>query len=1154
MKHLRITVLIAFSIVIAGVMALLLPPQGEVEAAISSGTDGATTLLAPQAAPPMTPTIALQPIGTYETGIFDESAAEIVAHDPLSQTLYVVNGEDDTIDVVDITDPTAPTRTRQIDVSTYGDGPNSADFYSDTVAGGLLAVAVEGEEVNTPGTVAFFDREGDFVYSVTVGVLPDLVTFTPDGSKVLVANEGEPNDEYTIDPEGSVSIVSVGATSATVETADFTAFNGQKQALIDSGVRIFGGVETFTVTAYSDTDPAALTLYGNVQADWENGWLTIYTGDDPVAYQIDGVVTKTDTLTLTTDFDGDTNTDVLTDTGTVNIHTAKSTVAQDLEPEYIAVSPISPTIAWVTLQENNAVAVVDIANSSVVTVTALGFKDHSLAGNGLDASDEDGCINIAEWPLLGMYQPDAIASYEADGSTYYVTANEGDSREYDYLNEEVGIDDTVLDSDVFSATIQNEENLGELATTNTLGDTDGDGDFDVLYSYGARSFSIWADDGSRKYDSGDDLEQLTAARYPQDFNSDNDENDSFDKRSDNKGPEPEAITTGVIDGRTYAFIGLERMGGIAVYDVTDPTAPFLVWYVNSRHFGGDAEAGTAGDLGPEGFKFIPADESPTGTDLLAVANEVSGSTTIYEITKDKDIPYQLTVLHTNDIHGRVDEWESWGSVYGGSARIATTVNQFRDLQENVLLLDAGDQFQGTLYYRLFKADIVTVTMNALGYDAMAIGNHEFDDGPGELARLIDGSSFPVLSANIDASDEPQLVGKIAPSTVITRSGEPIGIVGLTTPETENISSPGDNVIFSDTTTSAQTAVDELKAQGIDKIIALTHQGYNEDVALAEAVSGLDVIVGGHSHTYLHTRDEDSGDYPTVVEAPDGDPVLVVTANEWGKYLGYLDVTFDVSGTVSSYSGYPILMDNSVAQDPTVQAIITPTYKVPVQELMNTYVGTTTVELPLSVGGERICRSRECLLGNLVTDAMLWKVNTLNPDDLYDVALQNGGGLRAPIDAGKVSVGEVLEVLPFGNTIATFEITGTHVISALESGVSKVGGTSGTGRFPQVAGLRYTYDPNEEIGSRIISVEVLSGTSYIPLDENAVYRVVTNNFMRGGGDGYDMFADFAIDPYDGGPPLEDAVMDYLAEFSPVTPELEGRITVCNKVFLPLVMRD
>ncbi len=509
----------------------------------------------------------------------------------------------------------------------------------------------------------------------------------------------------------------------------------------------------------------------------------------------------------------------------------------------------------------------------------------------------------------------------------------------------------------------------------------------------------------------------------------------------------------------------------------------------------------------------------------------------------------ITILHTNDVHGHVDEWESWGAMYGGAPRLATKIKEIRAANDNVLLLDAGDQFMGTLFYRLFKADIITETMNALGYDAMAVGNHEFDDGPSELARLADGADFPILSANINVTAEPLLNGKIKPSTVITLSGEPIGIVGLTTPETENISSPGPNVTFSDTVTSLQAAVDDLTAQGINKIIALTHVGYDHDLTLAQQVSGVDVIVGGHSHTFLYTPpDGAAGPYPTEVVAPNGDPVLIVTDFEWAKYLGHLDVVFDASGVVSSYSGNPILMDTSVLTDATVDALLEP-YRAEVEALRNTYVGTSTVEIPISVGGKRICRFGECRMGNLVADAMLWKINSINPDDPYDIAIQNGGGLRAPIDAGPISVGEVLEVLPFGNTIATFEITGTHIITALENGVSRYPPRE-DGRFPQVAGMRYTWNPNKPAGSRIESVTVFNGTAYVPLQEDAVYKVVTNNFMRTGGDGYTVFEDYAIDPYDAGPPLDQAVMDYIEAFSPIAPAIEGRITGPDIVVYPL----
>ena len=309
-----------------------------------------------------------------------------------------------------------------------------------------------------------------------------------------------------------------------------------------------------------------------------------------------------------------------------------ASVAEDLEPEYITVSRNSLT-AWVTLQENNAIAEIDIRSGEVTSITSLGLKDHSVAGNGLDASNRDDEINIATWPVFGMYQPDSIASYQVRGQTFLVTANEGDSRDYDGFSEEERVKDLTLDPTAFpdAATLQENENLGRLKTTNVNGDTDDDGDFDQIFSYGTRSFSIWTADGDLVFDSGDDIAQITASALPDDFNSNNDENDSFDARSDDKGTEPEAVVLAKIRGQTYAFIGLERMGGIMIYDVTDPAAPVFVDYVSNRDFAGDAEAGTAGDLGPEGMTFISGEDSPTGHPLLVVANEVSGTTTVFKI-------------------------------------------------------------------------------------------------------------------------------------------------------------------------------------------------------------------------------------------------------------------------------------------------------------------------------------------------------------------------------------------------------------------------------------------------------------------------------------------------------------------------------------------
>ncbi|MGJ8654074.1 MAG: choice-of-anchor I family protein [Opitutaceae bacterium] len=322
-----------------------------------------------------------------------------------------------------------------------------------------------------------------------------------------------------------------------------------------------------------------------------------------------------------------------------------TTIAQDLEPEYIAIDS-KDHFAYVACQENNALLKIDLKRKQVEAVYGLGYKNHAELGNALDASDKDDAVRIANWPVKGLFMPDSIAAYEVGKTTYIVTANEGDGREYEFENsegddeisfiDESRVKDLDLDPSAFPLgdELKEDENLGRLTVLTTQGDLDGDGDFDELYSFGARSFSIFSDEGALVFDSGDFIETYLAENFPDDFNSDNDENDTADSRSDAKGPEPEALTIGEIDGRSYAFVGLERMGGIMTFDITDPTAVSFVDYFNNRDFAGDAEDGTAGDLGPEGLEFIPANQSPNGRPLLLVAYEVSGTTTVYEILAD----------------------------------------------------------------------------------------------------------------------------------------------------------------------------------------------------------------------------------------------------------------------------------------------------------------------------------------------------------------------------------------------------------------------------------------------------------------------------------------------------------------------------------------
>ena len=518
--------------------------------------------------------IELRLIGSHQpdADVFDESAAEIVAHDTINQRLFVVNALASSIDVLDISDPSQPSLINTIDATEEGADANSVAVYEGTVA-----VAIEAEDTQAPGKVVFYNALSlEKLAEAQVGALPDMVVFTRDGQKLLVANEGEPSDDYLTDPEGSVSIINLanGLDNLSVTTANFSAFEADKEALMAQGLRIFG---------------------------------------------------------------------------------PNASLAQDLEPEYIAISPDN-TRAWVALQENNAVAELDLTSDQISAIVPLGFKNHQLLGNELDASNRDERINIRNWPIYGMYQPDSMASYSFNGTTYYITANEGDARDYDAWTEEFRIGDLRLNTEAFpdAAQLQADDQLGRLLITSTLGVSNPDvcapselrADVDAvedhvenvceyssLFSYGARSFSIWREDSQLMYDSGSEFEQITARRQPSYFNSNNDEN-SFESRSDDKGPEPEAVTVGRINGQVFAFIGLERVGGIMVYDVTNPQKPTFVQYLNNRDFTvsqEDLEAGLGGDLGPEGMAFIAGEDSPIDSPLLVVGNEVSGTTSIYAI-------------------------------------------------------------------------------------------------------------------------------------------------------------------------------------------------------------------------------------------------------------------------------------------------------------------------------------------------------------------------------------------------------------------------------------------------------------------------------------------------------------------------------------------
>lgn len=938
----------------------------------------------------------LQPLGTYETGIFDESAAEIPAYDPKSKRLFVVKATEAEVDVLDISNPKNPTLDFSIDVSPYGGGANSVAVNQN----GVVAVAIEAEVKQQGGSVVFFNRNGNFLSKVNVGSLPDMLTFTPDGQKVLVANEGEPTDNYRSDPRGTISIIDIsdGARNVTQENvtnARFADFNSREEELIAKGVRIFGpeanvprdlepeyiAVSPDGATAFAtlqennafavidieageiadilplgykdhsrgqptlsqfDFRPGQLPTLGTTEAgleiklgglsglwfegiDEETGNLKFVTVPDrgpngaptdvnedgveerpfalpdyqariirfelnentdrianlseilltqqngttpisglpniegidevpvdlngnplrydPLGADLEGIVVNpndgsfwvvdeyrpsiynfdtdgvlinrfvpvgtaalaeqaegtfgTETLpaeyvnrrpnrgfeavALDTDNEilysfiqtplanpdrdasdnsnvirilgidpedgtpmaeyvyllegttfGDAKVDKIGDAvyagdgkflvserdsstsetakkfifeidlkGATNLLdddapniprnftleqlTASELIQRGIQPVDKMKITNLPSLGYLAGDKPEGLTLLPDGRIAVLNDNDFGLLDEVIPvdgtvplnpepvpivlglidfaeGNTIDVSNEDGGINLKNWPIFGMYQPDAIESFESDGKTYYITANEGDARDYEGFSEEARVGDLEieLDSDVFSNTarLKAEDALGRLTITNTKGDLDGDGDFDQLYAFGGRSFSIWDEFGNLVYDSSDDFEKLTAELFPDDFNSTNDDNDSFDSRSDDKGPEPEGVTIGVVGDITYAFIGLERIGGIMVYDVSNPKEPKFVKYVNNRKFDGNAEAGTAGDLGPEGLKFISAEDSPNGQALLVAANEVSGSTTIYQVSETR-------VVRGNDGPNPIEGGADDGRVNGG---------------------------------------------------------------------------------------------------------------------------------------------------------------------------------------------------------------------------------------------------------------------------------------------------------------------------------------------------------------------------------------------------------------------------------------------------------------------------------------------------------
>ncbi|OCJ37967.1 5'-nucleotidase C-terminal domain-containing protein [Agrobacterium tumefaciens] len=509
--------------------------------------------------------------------------------------------------------------------------------------------------------------------------------------------------------------------------------------------------------------------------------------------------------------------------------------------------------------------------------------------------------------------------------------------------------------------------------------------------------------------------------------------------------------------------------------------------------------------------------------------------------------YELNILHINDFHSRIEsinkfdstcsaEEEGKNECFGGAARLLTAINQTRDALKaqgkNVLLLNAGDNFQGSLFYTTYKGTVEAEVLNAMKFDAMTVGNHEFDDSEDGLAGFLDKVQFPVVTANVVASAASKIGDRVKPSIVLEVGGQKIGIVGAVANDTAELATPGPNITIAEDVAKISEQVQKLKGEGVNKIIALTHVGYPRDLEFIAKIPDVDVVVGGHSHTLLSNTDQKAeGPYPTLVDNPGGYKVPVVQAGQYSKYLGDLRVVFDDSGVVKESKGDPILIDSSFKPDEATLKRIDE-LKAPIEALKSKVVGTS--EGPIE-GDRKVCRVKECSMGNLVADATLARVK----DQGVTIAFANSGGLRSSIDSGDVSMGEVLTVLPFQNTVATFQLKGEDIRAALENGVSQI--DDGAGRFMQVSGMKYSFDRSKPASNRVTAVEVKEGDAFVPLDPAKTYTVAANNYVRTGGDGFKVFATKAINAYDFGPNLEEAVAAYITANSPYKPFTDGRIT-------------
>ncbi len=1335
------------------------------------------------------------------------TGAEISDYDPANKVLYVVGGGNDLL-TVDLSNPANPVLANNISLG--------ATAQSVAVKDGYVAIALSNSTDKTQnGTVALYtvatkDKNASLVTTFTAGALPDSVAFSNDGNVIVVANEGEPNDAYTVDPEGSITVIRLNRknpTASVVHQLDFSSFTASN--LTAAGVRLSGpnknvptkDLEPEYVTIAPNGEKAFVSLQENnaiaivdllsdipkiesvVGAgikDWSVGGLKVDTTDkdsgvnfgsasfkglnmpdgmdsytagdgrtyfiaanegDGREYEDNDVISYTDEnrskdfgltigggdrIKMTTwdkNDDGSISADerfafggrsitIYDDEGTLVFDSGDllDTKANEVgsypdgrsddkgsEPEGVEIANIGGrSIAFIAMERSSTVAVFDVTNpkdsvflemiklnASLVSPEGLKYISAEDSGNGKDL-----LVISAEYlkgiEIIEFSPPSAMDVYSSE---FLITANEGDARDYGGYSEETRVGDLTLDyngtglhkfspdyPDAEQSLTADKFNLSRLKTTTANGDIDGDGKYEEIYSYGARSFSIWsAKDGSLVYDSGVDLEKIVQQTYPDKFNIDDDD---VDKRSDDKGVEPEGLAVGKVDGRTFAFIGLERQSGIIIYDVTDPLQPQFVQYANNRDYSKDFDSKEAGDVGPEGLTFVSADNSPTGYPLLIVTNEVSGSTSVWgmsnlpvgpvkglNIHQDADVsilswddtssvengfiiyrqegigsPFEeigrvgrnvttfydaqvqpgesymykvnayneisesklsqvkvaqadlrLTILHANDAEQLMPTALGDG-YYGGAAMFISKIkdlrSEFNSKGQGVLSISAGDNLMpgrelsaslggDSLYHSMF--------LDQAGFEFVSIGNHEFDAGPDVTASFIKSAKYPTfLSSNLDFSAHKPLndlftTNKIVKSTQVdvTIAGKTIkvGLVGATTKNLNFISSPSPVVVDANVAGSVQAEVDSLTANGAKLVILVSHlQGVSEELTLLTQLSGVDVVIAGGGDNRLANPSDKlipgesaEGSYPLIGLDKDGSAVPVVTVDGQLKYIGRLTLNITSSGEVTGWNGGPQrIVDSGIDQfhGTSPDIIAYETIENPIEKYVSSLSAqkiSNEISFALD-GGKDDIRSRETNLGNLVADSQLWVAQAYAKDKnapVADVALANGGGIRASINESrssnyKASVDDTYTVLPFGNIVTVVpDVSAAEFKLLLENAYSKTVLSDGkpkregdgTGRFAQIAGFRVEYDieanpmimDNNGIvtqqGVRVVNATMIDGKKIIengiPADNMSLNVAIVDFLADNKGDQYFTFRSGAINNVKLGFTYQAALAEYIS---------------------------